>query len=201
MCIRDRQVTSYFAKQFPFLKDHLLSVMLFLSLHFFFAVKEDLLCQNRKWHQCLLFSFRLSSVFNSTCTIAKLLLKKDGSPFLYEGFHLVAWHSLNFGWWVMVQLKGRYTGTRHLKKISNHLWCLSSAFLDQAKTKPNKKSVAILSFCSPVCKVRAMPLFSLACHFKFAKCRRNIWLQALSATFKVRGEVSDWNLQISPEFY
>lgn len=89
--------------------------------------------------------------------------------------------------------KCRYTGTRQLKfKINNHLhfW-----------TKPNKKSVAILSFYSPGCKVRAMLLFSLACHFKFAKCRRNIWIQALSGIFKVRWEVSNWNLQISHEFY
>lgn len=110
----------------------------------------------------------------------KLLLKKDGSPFLYEGFHLVAWHSLNFGWWVMVQL--------NVDTLVQGIWRRLAIICDVYHlhfwTKPNKKSVAILSFCSPGCKVRAMPLFSWACHFKFAKCRRNIWIQALSATFK-----------------
>jgi len=125
------------------------------------------------------------------------LLKKDGSPFLYEWFHLVAWHSLNFGWWIMVQLNVDTL----VQGIWRRLVIICDVYHLHFWTKPNKKSVAILSFGSPGCKVRAMPLFSLACNFKFAKCRRNIWLQALSATFKVRGEVCDWNLQISPEFY
>lgn len=126
----------------------------------------------------------------------KLLLKKDGSPFLYKWFHLVAWHSLNFGWWVMVQL--------NMDTLVQGIWRRLEIICDVYHLhfwSPIRIQLAILSFCSPGCKFRAMPLFSLACHFKFAKCRRNIWIQALSATFKARGEVSDWNLQISPEFY
>jgi len=42
------QVTSYFAKQFPFLKDHLLSVMLFLSLHFFFCSERRFAMSEQK---------------------------------------------------------------------------------------------------------------------------------------------------------
>lgn len=135
----------------------------------FSAVKEDLLCQNRKWHQCLLSSVWLSSVLNCKCTMIQSCCWKKESSFLYERFHLVVWHSFNLGWSVMFQVNvdTLVLGSWRLIIICNvyhlHFW-----------TNPDKKLVSILSFCVPGCKVRAMPLFSISSHFKFAKCRRNI---------------------------